>query len=162
MIVSQHHHIGVHDLQACDICWMHPVVNALFTPVILAGSDAGLEIDNAYVWRDSIQLLQGLTPKIRGLNWRGNCAAHVFSKLDIDGSIANVMLVEIWRAWMRQDLIDASARHYIPTQEESDRARFIGSAKMGVRRALAHGHLLVVLVRLQFLSRYLNAALQMN
>ena len=60
---------------------VHPVVNALARPEIVAGGYTGLEIDDAQVRSLAVQFPQGIAPNIAKVDGLGNRPVDLFSNI---------------------------------------------------------------------------------
>ena len=128
--------------KASDVCRMHPVVDAL-GPALVAASHAGLEVHDARVGRDVLQLCQSISPDVRQIDRPWDGTVHFLGELDVRAGVRDHRFVDPGIVRMWQDLIDASSGHDVAAEED-------GGESLSVR------------IHAGFLSKgsYLNWALQ--
>ena len=102
---------------------MHPVVDLLVAPVVLAGSDACLKIDDAQVHTGTIEFHQRIAPDVIGRHRPSDCAVDTFSEFQVEARVADTGFVQPRIAGMRQDLIDPAARHHVAAEKKPDHVR---------------------------------------
>src|SRR5262245_10699240 len=102
---------------------MHPVMDSLVAPVVFAGRDAGLEIDNSEVRSGAIKFRLRVAPDVVEFCLSRDGAANTFGELHVAACVADVRFVQRWITGIRQYLIDPTARHHIAAEEQADRLR---------------------------------------
>ena len=94
-----------------DVARMHAVVDLLVAPVVLAGSDARLEIR------------QRIAPDVIELHRPRDRSVDPLGEFHVGAGLADVGFVQPGIVGMRQDLIDPAARHHVAAEEKADRVR---------------------------------------
>src|ERR1700719_496987 len=102
---------------------MHAVVDRLVAPVVLAGSDARLEIDDAQIYAGTIEFRQRIAPDVIELHWPRDRAVDTLGAFHVGAGVSDVWFVQRGIGGMRQDLIDPPARHHVSAEEKADRVR---------------------------------------
>src|SRR6202030_686742 len=108
---------------AVDVARMHAVVDLPVAPVVLAGSDASLEIDDAQIHAGTIQFRQRIAPDVIELHRPRDRAVDTLGAFHVGAGVADVGFVQPGIVGMRQDLIDPAARHHVAAEEKADRVR---------------------------------------
>src|SRR5262249_4849676 len=116
--------------ETANVARMHSVMNSLVGPVMLAGSDACLEIDDAAIHAGSIEFRQCITPDVIRFRRPRNRPVDALGQFYVGASIADVGFVQPGIVWMRQDLIDTAACHYVTAQEKANRVRHLHRANV--------------------------------
>jgi hypothetical protein len=108
---------------AVDVARMHAVVDLLFAPVVLAGSDARLEIDDAQIHAGTIEFCQRIAPDVIELHRGRDRAVDTLGAFHVGAGVTDVWFVQRGIGRMRQDLIDSAARHHVAAEEKTDQVR---------------------------------------
>jgi hypothetical protein len=117
VIVRERAHINACGREARDVLEMHPVVNAFARPIGVAGRDTRFEVDDSGVRRYSVQFRERVTPDVGGIDRPPNWAIDLLGEIDVVARVAHRRLMQIWRVWMPQNLIDSSPRHHVAAEE---------------------------------------------
>src|SRR5262245_50533715 len=107
MIIGEATAVNARCGDTIDITWMHPVMDSLVAPVVVAGSDAGLQIDDAQVYSSAIKFRLCIAPDIVKFRPSRDGAAHPLSEFHVAACVTDERLVQRGIAGMRQDLVDA-------------------------------------------------------
>ena len=108
---------------AVDVARMHAVVDLLVAPVVLAGSDARLEIDDAQIHAGTIEFRQRIAPNVIELHRPPDRAVDTLGEFYVGAGVADTGFAQRGIVGMRQDLIDPAARHHVAAEEKADRVR---------------------------------------
>src|SRR5262249_31369179 len=123
MIVCEATAINVRCGDTIDIAWMHSVMDPLVAPVVVAGSDAGLEINNAQVHGSTLKFRLHIAPDIVEFRMPRDRAAHTLSEFHVAACVMGERLMQSGITGMKQDLVDAAACHHVAAEEQADRLR---------------------------------------
>ena len=123
MVVSEAAAIDTRCADTAHVVRMHAVMNSLVGPVMLAGGDACLEIDDTAVHAGTIEFRQCIAPDVVRLRQSRNRAVDPLGQFNVGASIADVGFVLRGFIWMSQDLIDAAACHHVTAEKKADRLR---------------------------------------
>src|SRR5690606_18727617 len=107
VIVREHAAVDPGDGQAIDVCRMHPIVNALTGPELIAGRDARLEIDDPNVRPLALELGERFSPDVLGSDASRYGAGRLLRELDIPAGVADEGLEQPRIARLSKHLIDA-------------------------------------------------------
>src|SRR5258707_8771378 len=86
---------------AVDVARMHAVVDFLVAPVVLAGSDARLEIDDAQIHADTIEFRQRIAPDVIELHRPRDRAVDPLGAFHVGAGVTDVWF---GATWDRQDV----------------------------------------------------------
>jgi hypothetical protein len=106
---------------AVDVARMHAVVDFLVAPVVLAGSDAHLEIDDAQIHAGTIEFRQRIAPDVIELHRPRDRTVDTLGAFHVGAGVTDVWFVQRGIGGMSQDLIDPPARHHVAAEEKADR-----------------------------------------
>ena len=98
-------------------------MDLLVAPVVLTGSDARLEIDDAQIYAGAIEFCQRIAPDVIGLYWPRDLTVDNLGEFHVAAGVFDVGFLQRGIVGMRQDLIDPAARHHVATEEKADRLR---------------------------------------
>ena len=123
MVVREAAAVDARRGDAVDVARMHAVVDLLVAPVVLAGSDARLEIDDAQIHAGTIEFRQRIAPDVIELHRPRDRSVDPLGEFHVGAGLADVGFVQPGIVGMRQDLIDPAARHHVAAEEKADRVR---------------------------------------
>jgi len=123
MIVREAAAVDVRRGDAVDVARMHAVMNLLAAPVVLAGSDACLKIDDAQIHAGTIEFGQRIAPYVIGRHRPRDRAVHTLSQCQVEARFVDTGFVQRGIVWMSQGLIDPAARHHVAAEEKPNRLR---------------------------------------
>lgn len=113
--------------QARDIAWAHPVQHRL-RGVVVAGGDAGLQVDDAKVRRQFVEDLQGAAPWSRVVDRLGEGPGRGLGKRDVVLRAGDLSLRQTGITRYRQNLVHTSARHHVAAQAQHDQTPIVALA----------------------------------
>src|SRR6516165_6778899 len=108
MVVSEAAAVDTRCADRAHVTRMHGVMNSFVGPVMLAGGDACLEIDDTAVHAGTIEFRQRIAPDVVRLRQPWNCAVDPLGQFNVSASIADVGFVQRGIIWMSQGLIDTA------------------------------------------------------
>jgi len=123
MVVREAAAVDARRGDAVDVARMHAVVDLLVAPVVLAGSDARLEIDDAQIYAGTIEFCQRIAPDVIGLYRPWDLTVETLGEFHVAAGVFDVGFMQRGIVGMRQDLIDPAARHYVAAEEKADPLR---------------------------------------
>ena len=119
MVVAEHATIDAGSEQALGVFGAHSVIDALGN-VGVAARNAGFEVDNACIRMHPVQLVQSRAPDIGRRHMRRNPSIRLLGEPDIIAGRLHPILMEFGVTRMRQDLINAAARHDVTAEKNTD------------------------------------------
>src|ERR1700736_979565 len=134
MVVREAAAVDARRGDAVDVARMHAVVDFLVAPVVLAGSDARFEIDDAQIRAGTIEFRQRIAPDVIELHPPRDRAVDTLGEFHVGAGVPDIWLMQRGIVGMRQDLIDPAARHHVAAEENADRVNSLASYAPSSRR----------------------------
>ena len=91
--------------QAGDVARVHPVQHGFRGLEVVTASDAGLEVDDAEIWRQVVEDLHRIAPRPREAHRLGDGPGGCFGQRDVGIGAGGVLLPQPWVSGHRQNLI---------------------------------------------------------
>jgi hypothetical protein len=137
MVVRQHAAVDAGRTDNGRVIRVHPVMDALARPEVIAGGDTGFQIDDAQVGGLAVQHPQCIAPDIFEVDRPGDGPVGFFRDLHVAERVFHVAFVDLRVARVRQHLVDPTAGHHVTCQEQRDglsRGRWRSGGRFRARR----------------------------
>jgi hypothetical protein len=97
---------------------MHPIVDALPSPIVVTRSDARLQVDDPRIGPDALEFGQRIAPDVRASHRFRDGTVARFGERDVLTRVLDIGPEDLVTARMGQDLIDTTARHDVAAEEQ--------------------------------------------
>jgi hypothetical protein len=118
VVVRESAHVDACGFQAFHVLRMHPIVNGLARPEVVADRDASLEVREQRGRHESAEDREAVAPDVRGIDRSRHWAMCLFRELHVARGTVDVELAELGSTPVGQDLVYAPSRHDVSGQTE--------------------------------------------